>query len=417
MRAHPAALQLPLEDIRMLDFARAQTLLAEAAQSPTRSQTVPLGEAYGRVLATSLDTMLDVPPADHSAMDGYALRHADYRDGVALPIQQRCYAGDMPAPQVAGQATRLFTGNLIPAGADTVVMQEDTEEVDGAVRFLVPPVAGRHIRRRGEDRPAGTPLLVAGTRLNAAHVALLASQGLAQVPVYPALRVGILTTGDELVLPGQPRAEPQIYNSNGPMLGALVQGLGVSAPRILHAADNAPALREAFEDLLASCDLVISVGGVSVGDRDLVRPVLESLGASLDLWKVRMKPGKPVALARVNDTPVVCLPGNPGSAFTVFALMVSPLVRRMQGRTDLFPLVSRLPLRTDKPLQDSREILLRVQPVAQDDGSVVLISRGHQGSGAIGAMTQAPGLARLPADETVHDGDAVAYYDLQYWLA
>lgn len=401
----------------MLDFDQAQTLLANAAAPLARREHVGLDEAPGRVLAADLDATVDIPPADNSAMDGYALRLADWQPGARLPIQQRCYAGDTPQPLKPGHAIRLFTGSLIPDGADVVVMQEDTHEADDQVEITREPRPGQHIRQRGEYTLAGSPLLAAGTQLQAAHVALLASQGLASVPVFGRLRVGILTTGDELVPPGGARETAQIYNSNGPMLAALVRGMAAEPALVLHARDTEEDLRGAFKTLLAECDLVLSVGGVSVGERDLVKPALAALGGELSLWKVRMKPGKPVALAMIGDKPVVSLPGNPVSAYAVFAMLVSPLVRRMQGREELFPPVSRLPLRTEHPRQDSREEFLRVQRRAADDGNAELVPYGHQGSGVISSLPWSTGLARLPADVQVQDRDRVPYYDLRHWLA
>jgi len=400
----------------MLDFDLAQKRLSEAAPAPTGSETCPLDQAAGRVLAQAVTALLDSPPAHNSAMDGYAIRAADYAAGKPLPIQQRCYAGDVPAPLVPGQATRLFTGSLLPEGADTIVIQENCREADGQVEILQAPQKGQHVRWQGEDIARGTEILAAGTLLDAARVALLASQGMPEVAVLPRLKVGILTTGDELVAPGQPRAAQQIYNSNGPMLAALVRGLQAEPARVLHAADEPQALRAAFESLLADCDLVLSVGGVSVGERDLVKPTLEALGGELALWKVRMKPGKPVALAHIGGKPVVCLPGNPVSAYAVFALLVSPLVRRMQGRSELFPPVRKAVLRTETVRQDSREEFLRVQCRAAGE-TTELIAYRHQGSGAIGSLSWAHGLARIPADTPVADGTPVDYYDLAHWLS
>lgn len=400
----------------MLDFDHAQTLLANAAGPLQRREEIELNEVAGRVLATDLQATVDIPPADNSAMDGYALRVDDWRAGARLPIQQRCYAGDVPEPLKPGHAIRLFTGSLIPDGADTVVMQEDAVEADNQVEITRAPAPGQHIRRRGEDTMAGAPLLAAGAMLQAAHVALLASQGLATVPVMGRLRVGILTTGDELVPPGTPRAPEQIYNSNGPMLAALTRGLGAIPVHVLHARDTEEELLAAFTTLLADCDLVLSVGGVSVGERDLVKPALATLGGELSLWKVRMKPGKPVALAQIGGKPVVSLPGNPVSAYAVFAMLVSPLVRRMQGREDIFPPVNLLPLRTEHPRQDGREEFLRVQRRMAKDGTAELVPYGQQGSGVISSMPWATGLARLPADVLVNDGDRVPYYDMRHWL-
>ncbi|KAG4080839.1 hypothetical protein HA402_010010 [Bradysia odoriphaga] len=401
----------------MLEFDEAQNLLAAAAACTGRRVQVPLAQAAGRILAADLTATLDMPPADNSAMDGYAIRYQDYQEGVALPIQQYCYAGDMPQPQLPGQATRLFTGSLIPTGADTVIIQENTRVADEQVHILHSPRTGQHVRKRGEDTSVGKRLLPAGSKLEAAHIALLASQGLDSVPVYGALRVGVLTTGDELVHPGAPRAAQQIYNSNGPMLATLIQGMGAQATQVLHARDNEADLRAAFTTLLADCDLVFSVGGVSVGDKDLVKPVLESLGGELALWKVRMKPGKPVALAHIGGKPVVCLPGNPVSAYAVFTLLASPLIRRMQGRENLFPPIVQLTLRTDKIHQDSREEFLRVQCRSTAQGTTELVCYPQQGSGVISSMPWASGLARLPAGVAIGDGAKVAYYDLHHWLS
>lgn len=401
----------------MLEFDEAQSRLTEAAPVPARSETVPLLQAAGRVLASSLVATVDLPPADNSAMDGYAIRQADYRPGASMPIQQRCYAGDQPEPLIAGQTTRLFTGSLIPQGADTVVMQENAREADGKVEITEAPQPGQHVRKLGEDVRCGTPLLPAGTLLQAAHIALLASQGLDRIEVHPRLRVGILTTGDELAMPGQPRAAGHVYNSNGPMLAALAQGLGAQVAQIRHARDDAADLQAALRALQSDCDLIISVGGVSVGDRDLVKPAIESLGGELALWKVRMKPGKPVAMARLGDRLIVCLPGNPVSAYAVFAVLVSPMIRRMQGRSRIYPPVLRAALRTEKTRQDSREEFMRVQYHPLADGHADVAPYSNQSSGVMSSLPWCDGLARLPAGVPVRDGDIVSYYDLRHWLA
>jgi molybdopterin molybdotransferase len=401
----------------LLEFERAQTLLSQAAPAITRQETVSLVSAVGRILATDLTATIDLPPADNSAMDGYAIRFADYQPDVALPIQQYVYAGDMPSPLIPGQATRLFTGSLLPNGADTIVMQENTRDSDGQVLITSAPNQGEFVRRRAMDTQAGQPLLAAGTLLSAAHIALLASQGLTQVCVVARLRIGVLTTGDELVQPGEARAAQQIYNCNGLMLAALAQKMGAEVIHVLHARDNEADLKSAIQTILADCDLLISIGGVSVGDKDLVKPVLESLGGKLALWRVRMKPGKPVALAHVDTKPVVCLPGNPVSAYAVYTLLVSPLIRRMQGRTSLFPAVSTARLRLQRPHRDSREEFLRVQAHLAEDGITELKAYPNQDSSVISSIAWAAGFARTPAGETVHDGETVKYYDAAHWLA
>ncbi|MCQ4437234.1 molybdopterin molybdotransferase MoeA, partial [Clostridioides difficile] len=227
---------------------------------------------------------------------------------------------------------------VIPPGADTVVMQEHAHEQDGWVAFDVPQRSGSPIRRRGEEVRAGDLLVPAGVRMGAMHVGVAAAQGFARVAVRPPLRVGILTTGDELVACGQPRAPQQIYNSNAPMLATLVAGTGAEVAMNLHAADTAAAVDRALRDLHAGCDLGICGGGASGGDKDLLRPALDALGASFIVTGVRMKPGQPVALARFDAQPVVLLPGNPGAALPAFALFVAPLIRRLQGRNARLPI-------------------------------------------------------------------------------
>ncbi len=401
----------------MLDFDTAQQKLASAASAPQDSVTVALADANGRVLAQDVLARLDAPPADNSAMDGYALRAADYAEGRGLPVQQRIYAGAAPEPLAPGQAARLFTGSLLPAGADTIAIQEDCNESDGEVFIACAPQPGQWVRRRGEDVARGARLLAAGSLIGPAQIAALASQGLDALPMFPRLRVGILTTGDELVAPGQPRADQQIYNSNGPMLAALAQNMGAQVPRVLHARDELGALRAAFEQLIDECDLVISVGGVSVGERDLVKPALHELGGELDLWKVRMKPGKPLTLSHVRGTPVIGLPGNPVSAYVVFALMVSPLIRRMQGRAEVFPAIDAGTVSTPKPLRDEREEFMRAQSRVNERGERQFVLYPQQGSHVISSLPWAHGLVRLPAGTTVNDGDLVRYYDLRHWLS
>jgi len=399
----------------MLDFDLAQARLAAAGPAPTGVEPCALDAARGRILAADVLATCDSPPADNSAMDGYALRMADYAPGAVLPVQQRCYAGQASPPLQPGKAIRLFTGSLIPPGAQAVVMQEHCVETEAGVQIQQAPQLGQFIRPRGGDVRAGVRLLAAGTRLEAAHIALLASQGLRSVSVRPGLRVGILTTGDELVAPGQPRQDHQVYNCNAPMLAALVETMGATPAWVQHVRDDPAALRSAFATLAQACDLVLSVGGVSVGERDLVKPALASLGATLDLWRVRMKPGKPVALAHLGDTPVIGLPGNPVSAYVVFTLLVTPLIRAMQGRTECYPPESRAVLRTATPLHDPREEFIRVQWRCHPEGIAEVIPYHSQDSSLVSSLPWAQGLARIPPDQRVVDGDTVRYYDLAHW--
>ncbi|MEN2473724.1 molybdopterin molybdotransferase MoeA [Burkholderia sp. GS2Y] len=401
----------------LIDFDTAQQHFAGAFAPLDAVVSVPVADAAGHVLATPLSAVLDQPPADQSAMDGYAVRYADLAHGEPLHVAQRCYAGDLPAPLAARTAARIFTGSVIPPGADTVVMQEHAREKDGWVAFDAPQRSGSHIRRRGEEVRAGDLLVPAGVRMGAMHVGVAAAQGFAHVDMRPALRVGILTTGDELVACGQPRAPQQIYNSNAPMLAALVSGTGASVAMRLHAADTASAVDRALRDLHACCDLVICVGGASVGDKDLLRPALAALGASFVVAGVRMKPGKPVALARLDARPVVLLPGNPGAAMTAFALFVAPLIRCLQGREARVPIVPSLPIDIDFEPDAQRERFVRVRCAVGPGGAPVLDTLRQQGAGTLQSLVLASGLARLPAGRRIARGDAVPYYEFAHWLA
>ncbi|RQS96710.1 molybdopterin molybdotransferase MoeA [Burkholderia seminalis] len=401
----------------LFDFDTAQQQFAGAFAPLAASASLPVAEAAGHVLAAPLTAVLDQPPADQSAMDGYAVRRADVSPGEPLRVAQRCYAGDTPMPLAARTAARVFTGSLIPPGADTVVMQEHAHERDGWVAFDAPPRTGSHIRRRGEEVRTGDLLVPAGARLGAMHVGVAAAQGFARIDVRPALRVGILTTGDELVACGQPRAPQQIYNSNAPMLAALVSGTGASVATNVHAADTAAAVDRALRDLHAGCDLVICVGGASVGDKDLLRPALTALDASFIVTGVRMKPGKPVALARLDTRPVVLLPGNPGAAMTAFALFVAPLIRCLQGRDARLQAVPALPIDTDFEPDAQRERFVRVRCTVGAAGAPVLDTLRQQGAGTLQSLVQASGLARLPAGRAIARGDAVPYYEFAQWLA
>lgn len=399
----------------MLDFDTAQDRLIQAAVRPTRSERIPVNSALGRVLAATVQATIDIPPADNSAMDGYAIRFADYQEGVALAIQQRCYAGDTPQALEPGKATRLFTGSLMPAGADTVVIQENCIEENDRVHIHTPPIQNQHVRYRGEDMSQGKTVILKGKVLTSGHITILASQGITEVDVYPIPKIGILTTGDELIEPGQALKEGQIYNSNAPMLAALIQQLKAQVHMTLHAKDTLDDIQAALTTLSNECDLVLTVGGVSVGDKDLVKPAIEQLGGEMNLWKVRMKPGKPVALAHIGHTPIIGLPGNPVSSFAVFTLMVSPMIRILQGRRHAMPRVLYGKLDSTTVFQGWREDFIRVQARPDVDGFLYLTPHAQQGSAIISSLAWSTGLARIPADQKIGFGATVAYYDLKHW--
>ncbi len=401
----------------MLDFDTAQSKLASAGTPISKIESVNLANASGRIIAQTITATLDLPPADNSAMDGYALRAHDFQLGKPLPIQEHVFAGDSASALEPGKAIRLFTGSIIPEGADTVVMQEHATEKNNQVVFDPAPEKGRHIRYKGEDVRKGSNIILAGTKIGAGEIALLASQGIASVEVYKPLKAGVLTNGDELVNPGQSRAPEQIYNSNAPMLTSMLSNMGVQVTHTVHASDTPESIKEAFNTLLNDCDLIITVGGVSVGDKDLVKPTIESLGGSLDMWRVSMKPGKPVAMAHINNKPVVCLPGNPVSSFVVLTVLVSPLIRKIQGRTCTTPTISYGKLNTQRTLGGGRDDFVRVKATYDNNGNLTLHPHSDQGSAIISSLSWADGVARLPAGGKYSNGDTVAFYDFKHWLS
>lgn len=390
---------IPLED--------ALARLLAAAPAPPALETVPLASAAGRVLAAPVRAPADVPAFADSAMDGYAVRRGDVVPGAALPVSQRIAAGSAPAPLEPGTAARIFTGAPLPEGADAVLMQEDCEAVDEGMRPGRVPGAGENVRSRGEDIAAGSELFVAGRRLRPQDIGLLASTGCGEVVVYRRLSVAVLATGDELVPAGQgPLGPGQRYNSNGPMLAALLTRLGFGVLPPVQVGDSAAATRSALAEAAAGADLVLSTGGVSVGEEDHVRAQVAALGA-LDLWKVAVKPGKPFAFGRVGDTPFLGLPGNPTSVFVTFCLLARPYLLAAQGaRVEPLPALRvRTTFAVERPLAraDYRRVWLR----AGDDGETRAESYPRQGSGVLSSVCAADALARVPAGVTLAEGDRV----------
>jgi len=389
--------------------ARARLL---AAVSPHRRRdSVSLDVAMGRVLADDVQAAFNVPPNDNSAMDGYVLRYADFEATAGvLPVSARIQAGDAPDPLRPGTAARIFTGAVVPEGGDTVVMQEKTAERDGRVRIDGNIAQGDNIRRAGEDLETGKTIIAAGRRLRPQELGLLASTGIGQVEVFSRLQVALLSTGDELVAPGTALAPGQIYNSNDAVLRGLLQSMGCDIVVCEHVADTPQATRRALMQAAGQADLVLTTGGVSVGEADYVKAAVEELGR-LDLWKIAVKPGKPLAFGRVSDTVLVGLPGNPVSAFVTFCLFAAPVIRKMQGRHDPFPAALEAPAGFSQPAA-KREEYVRVR---LEQGH--LQRYPHQGSGVLSSVVWADGLARIPADTAVAVGDPVGYFGFEALLA
>jgi len=383
-----------------LDEALA-SLLAQMTPLPG-TEALPTAEARGRVLAADLVSPVDVPPADNSAMDGYALRHADL--AALLPVTQRVPAGSVPAPLPPGEAARIFTGAQVPPGANTVVMQEHAELVDGQLRVTQPAREGQHVRRRGEDVRAGAVVLPAGTRLDAVSLGLAATAGAAQLTVARRPRVALFSTGDELVMPGEPLPPGAIYNSNRFTLRALLEGLGCEVIDLGIVPDKLDATRAALRDAAARADLILTSGGVSVGEEDHLRPAVQAEGR-LDLWALAIKPGKPFAYGRVGDAHFIGLPGNPVSSLVTFLVLVRPALLKLQGATRLAPRGYRIPAGFDWPKPDKRREFLRVR--LDEDSGLALF--GNQSSGVLTSAFWADGLLDNPAGQAFAKGDAVRF--------
>ncbi|HAI50361.1 MAG TPA: molybdopterin molybdotransferase, partial [Enterobacteriaceae bacterium] len=298
----------------------------------TDTETLPLHQAFGRVLARDVTSPLDVPGFDNSAMDGYAVRLGDVKEGAVLPVAGKAFAGQpFHGEWPEGTCIRIMTGAPVPTGCDAVVMQEETDANDAGVRFLKPIRPGQNIRLRGEDIQRDAVVLTAGTRLNVGELPMLASLGIPQVEVVRKIQVAIFSTGDELQLPGKPLGDGQIYDTNRLAVHVMLEQLGCEVINLGIIPDDPDALRAAFIDANRQADLVLSSGGVSVGEADYTKTLLEELG-EITFWKLAIKPGKPFAFGRLPDSWFCGLPGNPVSAALTFYQLVIPLLAKLSGQ-------------------------------------------------------------------------------------
>lgn len=398
-----------------LDDALAQLLAS--VQPLVEHETLPVTQADGRVLAQIIVSGLQVPPCDNSAMDGYALRVDDVLGGQGpLPVSQRIAAGSVGEPLQPGTVARIFTGAPVPEGADAVVMQEDctlldaTDTPDGLARVQINtlPLPGQNIRRSGEDVARGDVVLAAGTRLGPAALGLAASVGMAQLQVSRKPRVALFSTGDELVMPGAvpPEQMPPgaIYNSNRFFLASLLRRLGCEVTDLGIVPDRLDATVQALRDAAGSHDLILTSGGVSVGEEDHIKPAVQTLG-QLNLWQIAIKPGKPFAHGRVGDAHFIGLPGNPVSSFVTFLVLVRPFLLRLQGVKDVAMKTMAARADFDWPRADKRREFLRVR--RNGNGGLDLF--GNQGSGVLTSAVWGDGLIDVPAGEPIQYGATVRY--------
>ena len=400
----------PRAPLKPLDVALAE-LLAHALPL-SAAEFVSTFDADGRVLAQDLIASLDVPAHDNSSMDGYAVRCADWQDGAtAFDVNQRIAAGSTGHVLGVGCAARIFTGAPVPAGADAIVMQEKCR-VDGAqLRLPIQPKIGQWIRRRGEDVLSGSAVLCKGDRLAPASLGLAASIGFDQLPVAPRVRVALFSTGNELVMPGdvapvdmKPGA---IYNSNRFFLRTLLQRLGCVVTDMGIVPDKLDATIDALKTASAAHDLVLTSGGVSVGEEDHIKPAVQALG-QLNLWQIAIKPGKPFAYGEIDQAHFIGLPGNPVSSFVTFLLLVRPFILKLQGATKLAPDSIAAYAHFDWPKADKRREFLRVRHNAA--GGLELFD--NQSSGVLTSAVWADGLVDNPAGKTIAQGDSVQFISM-----
>jgi len=397
----------------MLAVREALDFLLAAATPIDATETVPTLEANGRVLAQDQLATIDVPSADNTQMDGYAVRAADCAAGsVTLRVSQRIPAGTVGQPLEPGTAARIFTGALIPPGADAVVMQEQCEVVGDSVTVHHAPRAGEWIRRRGEDIGAGSVILAAGTRLRSQELGLAASVGIASLPVRRRLRVAVFFTGDELAMPGEVAASDlkpgAIYNSNRFTLRGLLENFGCAFTDYGIVPDTLAATRATLVEAAREHDLIITSGGVSVGEEDHIKPAVEAEG-HLSMWQIAVKPGKPLAFGEVRRQEgaahFIGLPGNPVSSFVTFLLFVRPFLLRLQGVRG--PVEPRgYAVRADFDAKgDRRNEFLRVKMNAA--GGLDLFP--NQGSGVLTSTVWGDGLVDNPPGKPIVSGDLVRF--------
>jgi molybdopterin molybdotransferase len=425
--AHPSSpAGAPRPGLLSLDEAVARLLAVASERVISQTEEVPTLQAWGRVLAEDVRSGLDVPPADNSSMDGYALRVGDVPAAdTVLPVSQRIPAGVVGGALAPGSAARIFTGAQIPAGADAVVMQEQCvpvgdpsvqSAVQSSVRVEAVPALGQWIRRRGEDIQVGATVLSRGALLTPQAMGLAASVGRAALQVLRRPRVALFSTGDELAMPGEPLKPGGIYNSNRFTLTGLLQASGCEVRDLGIVPDRLEATREALRSAAQGVDLILTSGGVSVGEEDHLKPAMQ-LEGRLDLWQVAMKPGKPLAFGAVrradgSEALFVGMPGNPVSSFVTFLLTVAPLLRALQGRPAVAPVSYQMRADFDWPRPDRRREFLRAK--LNDQGGLDLFP--NQSSGVLTSTVWADGLVDVPASQPIARGETVRFLPMQSLL-
>lgn len=402
----------------LLSVEQTLEFLIERALPVSEIEMLEVKDTLNRVVAQDIPSAIDVPSADNSAMDGYAVRSADldHNTMYELPVSQRIAAGACGSALQPGTAARIFTGASLPCGADAVVMQERCSvQPNGHVRIAGPVTPGDNVRRAGEDIRCGSVVLKKGTRLRAQEMGLAAATGVAGLPVFRRVRVALLSSGNELVMPGDSLRPGQCFNSNHSVLTGLLSGLGCEIVNGGWMPDEPDATRRALKQAAQESDLVLTSGGVSVGEEDHVRLAVEELG-HLDLWRVAIKPGKPIAFGRIGAAAFIGLPGNPVSAFVTFCLFVRPFILRLQGMTAVTPRSFAVSAAFERHVSEKRREYLRAR-LTTIDGQLYAETYPQQGSGVLTSVAWADGLVDVPPGERVTHGRPVRFIPFSELLA
>ncbi|SFV89370.1 Molybdopterin biosynthesis protein MoeA [hydrothermal vent metagenome] len=400
----------------LLSIDEALDTLISAVKVTDSTQLVPLDDALDCVLATNICSDISVPGFDNSAMDGYAIHlqeeQIDALGGFAFEITDRITAGSTGNTLLPGCAARIFTGAPIPKGANTVVMQEECELIDGDTKIEIyrPIALNENIRPLGNDIQLGDVILPQGKQLKPQDIALAASVGVGKLKVFKQIKVGVFFTGDELVEPGNTLKQGQIFNSNRYSLVAMLNKLGCKVINLGNIKDTLDATCSALERLKSECDLIVTTGGVSVGEEDHVKPAVEKLG-KLDLWRIKVKPGKPLAFGHIDEAAFIGLPGNPVSAMVTFFLFVQPFIRKMQGislyQNQSMQVQCDFDWHRARPRREFVRVRLNHSTVP---ASAELYPK--QGSDVLSSMVWADGLIEVPEDSTFSQGKILNYYSL-----
>jgi len=403
---------------KMLTTDEAIHFLLDRSVATSKTETVNILDALGRVLAEPITSTLNVPPLDNSAMDGYVTRFVDLNSGseTTLPISQRIAAGYVGDALEPGTAARIFTGAPVPEGADTVIMQEQCQQQGDAVVINGKINKGDHIRRAGEDIIEGSEVMSVGQKLRPQDMGLIASVGIAEVLVYKKITVAIFSTGDELLTPGEAVQPGKIFNSNRYTLTGLLKKVGCEIIDLGCISDDLDKTVEAMQAASEQADLIMTTGGVSVGEEDYIKLAIDKLG-SVEMWRVAMKPGKPVAFGEVNKIPFIGLPGNPVSVFVTFCLFARGVIRTMQGCKEVLPRKMQVAIDFAWPKKGPRREFVRGQLITNEQGKQVAQTYSSHSSGVLTSTTWAQGLIEIPENTQLKKGAMLNWLDFSELLS